>query len=147
MIFYSYEEFKEDVKILAKEIKKDFNPDALLAIARGGMSLGHSLAVALKTRQLFALNSIHYDDTKKLDTIEIFNIPDLSKHKKILLIDDIVDSGESLVEIKKVLLEKFPHIELKIATIFYKETALLEPDFKVKEATEWVDFYWDINLD
>ncbi|EAH7037852.1 phosphoribosyltransferase, partial [Campylobacter jejuni] len=20
-------------------------------------------------------------------------------------------------------------------------------DFKVKEATEWVDFYWDINLD
>lgn len=147
MIFYSYEEFKEDVKILAKKIKEDFNPDALLAIARGGMSLGHSLAVALKTRQLFALNSIHYDDTKKLDTIEIFNIPDLSKHKKILLIDDIVDSGESLTEIKKVLLEKFPHIELKIATIFYKETALLEPDFKVKEATEWVDFYWDINLD
>ncbi|EJT3898508.1 phosphoribosyltransferase [Campylobacter jejuni] len=139
MIFYSYEEFKEDVKILAKEIKKDFNPDALLAIARGGMSLGHSLAVAL--------NSIHYDDTKKLDTIEIFNIPDLSKHKKILLIDDIVDSGESLAEIKKVLLEKFPHIELKIATIFYKKTALLKPDFKVKEATEWVDFYWDINLD
>lgn len=43
MIFYSYEEFKEDVKILAKEIKEDFNPDALLAIARGGMSLGHSL--------------------------------------------------------------------------------------------------------
>lgn len=122
MIFYSYEEFKEDVKILAKEIKEDFNPDALLAIARGGMSLGHSLAVALKTRQLFALNSIHYDNTKKLDTIEIFNIPDLSKHKKILLIDDIVDSGESLAEIKKVLLEKFPHIELKITTIFYKKT-------------------------
>ncbi|EPC6348597.1 phosphoribosyltransferase [Campylobacter jejuni] len=147
MIFYSYEEFKEDVKILAKEIKEDFNPDALLAIARGGMSLGHSLAAALKTRQLFALNSIHYDNTKKLDTIEIFNIPDLSKHKKILLIDDIVDSGESLAEIKKVLLEKFPHTELKITTIFYKKTALLEPDFKVKEATEWVDFYWDINLD
>lgn len=87
------------------------------------------------------------NNTKKLDTIEIFNIPDLSKHKKILLIDDIVDSGESLAEIKKVLLEKFPHIELKITTIFYKKTALLEPDFKVKEATEWVDFYWDINLD
>ncbi|ELN8527142.1 phosphoribosyltransferase, partial [Campylobacter jejuni] len=52
-----------------------------------------------------------------------------------------------LAEIKKVLLEKFPHIKLKIATIFYKKTALLEPDFKVKEATEWVDFYWDINLD
>lgn len=147
MIFYSYDEFKEDVKILAKEIKKDFNPDALLAIARGGMSLGHSLAVALNTRYLFSLNSIHYDDTKKLDTIEIFNIPDLKQYKKILLIDDMVDSGESLAEIKRVLLEKFPHIELKIATIFYKKTALLQPDFKIKEAKEWVEFYWDIKID
>ncbi len=147
MIFYSYDEFKEDVKILAKEIKKDFNPDALLAIARGGMSLGHSLAVALNTRYLFSLNSIHYDDTKKLDTIEIFNIPDLKQYKKILLIDDMVDSGESLAEIKRVLLEKFPHIELKIATIFYKKNALLQPDFKIKEAKEWVEFYWDINID
>lgn len=147
MIFYSYDEFKEDVKILAKEIKKDFNPDALLAIARGGMSLGHSLAVALNTRYLFSLNSIHYDDTKKLDTIEIFNIPDLKQYKKILLIDDMVDSGESLAEIKRVLLEKFPHIELKIATIFYKKNALLQPDFKIKEAKEWVEFYWDIKID
>ncbi|AXP08990.1 phosphoribosyltransferase family protein [Campylobacter hepaticus] len=147
MIFYSYDEFKEDVKVLAKEIKKDFNPGALLAIARGGMSLGHSLAVALQTRQLFTLNSIHYNDTTKLDTIEIFNIPDLSKYKKVLLIDDIVDSGESLSEIKKVLLEKFPHIQLKIASIFYKNSALLIPEFKIKEAKEWVNFYWDINID
>ncbi|TEY00516.1 phosphoribosyltransferase [Campylobacter sp. US33a] len=146
MIFYSYNEFKEDVKTLARKIKKDFDPDVLLAIARGGMSLGHSLAVALNTRKLFALNSIHYDDTKKLDTIEIFNIPDLSQYKKILLIDDIVDSGESLVEIKRVLLEKFPHIELKIVTIFYKKSALLQPDFKIKEAKEWVEFYWDIKI-
>lgn len=75
MIFYSYEEFKEDVKILAKEIKEDFNPDALLAIARGGMSLGHSLAVALKTRQLFALNSIHYDNTKNLILLKFLTFP------------------------------------------------------------------------
>ena len=147
MIFYSYDEFKDDVKILAKKIKTDFKPDALLAIARGGLTLGHSLAVALKTRNLFTLNSIHYDDTKKLDSVEIFNIPNLNSYKKILLIDDIVDSGESLVEIKKVLLEKFPHIELKIVTIFYKKTALLEPEFKVKEAKEWVEFFWDISID
>ncbi|MBZ7935696.1 MULTISPECIES: phosphoribosyltransferase [Campylobacter] len=146
MFFYSYDYFEEDVKFLATQIKKEFNPDALIAIARGGMTLGHSLAVALDTRNLFSLNSIHYDDTKKLDTIEIFNIPDLKNYKKILLIDDIVDSGESLSEIKKRLQEQFPHIELKIATIFYKKTALLEPDFKVKEAKEWIDFFWDIKI-
>ncbi len=82
MIFYSYEEFKEDVKILAKEIKEDFNPDALLAIARGGMSLGHSLAVALQTRKLFALNSIHYDDTKNLILLRFLIFLILASTKK-----------------------------------------------------------------
>ncbi|MBK1972983.1 phosphoribosyltransferase [Campylobacter sp. TTU-622] len=147
MIFYSYDEFEDDVKTLAKEIKNKFNPDAIVAIARGGMSLGHSLAVALNTRNLFSLNSIHYNDTQKLDTIEIFNIPDLSAYKKILLVDDIIDSGESIKEIKRVLEEKFTHIDLKVATIFYKKNALLIPEFTTKEATEWVNFYWDILID
>ncbi|MBK1972252.1 phosphoribosyltransferase [Campylobacter sp. TTU_617] len=147
MIFYSYDEFEDDVKTLAKEIKNQFNPDAIVAIARGGMSLGHSLAVALNTRNLFSLNSIHYNDTQKLDTIEIFNIPDLSAYKKILLVDDIIDSGESIKEIKRVLEEKFTHIDLKVATIFYKKNALLIPEFTTKEATEWVNFYWDILID
>ncbi|QNF77403.1 putative nucleotide phosphoribosyltransferase [Campylobacter vulpis] len=145
-MFYAYDDFEKDVKFLAKKVKEDFNPDALVSIARGGLSLGHSLAVALKTRNLFALNSIHYDDTRKLDSVEVFNIPNLSAYKRVLLIDDIVDSGESLSEIKRILKEKFPHIELKIATIFYKKTALLQPEFSVKEANEWVEFYWDIEI-
>ncbi len=145
-MFYAYEDFEKDVKILAKKVKEEFAPDALVATARGGLSLGHSLAVALKTRNLFALNSIHYDDTRKLDSVEVFNIPNLSAYKRVLLIDDIVDSGESLSEIKRILKAKFPHIELKIATIFYKKTALLQPEFSVKEASEWVEFYWDIEL-
>lgn len=147
MIFYSYDEFEDDVKTLAREIKDNFNPDAIVAIARGGMTLGHSLAVALNTRNLFCLNSIHYNDTQKLDTIKIFNVPDLNAYKKILLVDDIVDSGESIKEIKRVLEEKFTHIDLKVATIFYKKNALLIPEFKTKEATEWVNFYWDILID
>ena len=139
-MFYAYEDFEKDVKFLAKKVKEEFAPDALVAIARGGLSL------ALKTRNLFALNSIHYDDTRKLDSVEVFNIPNLSAYKRVLLIDDIVDSGESLSEIKRILKVKFPHIELKIATIFYKKTALLQPEFSVKEASEWVEFYWDIEL-
>lgn len=146
MIFYSYDEFVNDVKVMATQIKDDFSPDVILAIARGGMTLGHSLAVALKNRNLFSLNSIHYDNTNKLDTIDVFNIPDLSKFSKILLVDDIIDSGESMVEIRRQLLKLYPHLNIKIATIYYKRTALLLPDFKVKEANEWVEFFWDINL-
>ena len=146
MIFYSYDEFAVDVKKMAKDIKDEFDPEVILAIARGGLTLGHSLAVALENRNLFTLNSIHYEDTNKLDTINIFNVPDLSAYKKILLVDDIIDSGESMVEIKRELLKRYPNLEIKIATVFYKEKALLLPEFKVKEAHDWVEFFWDIHI-
>ena len=146
MIFYSYDEFAVDVKKMAKDIKDEFDPEVILAVARGGLTLGHSLAVALENRNLFTLNSIHYEDTNKLDTIQIFNVPDLSKYTKILLVDDIIDSGESMVEIKRELLKRYPNLEIKIATVFYKEKALLLPEFKVKEAHDWVEFFWDIHI-
>lgn len=146
MIFYSYDEFAIDAKKMAKQIKDEFDPEVILAVARGGLTLGHSLAVALENRNLFTLNSIHYEDTNKLDTIQIFNVPNLSKYTKILLVDDIIDSGESMVEIKRELLKRYPNLDIKIATVFYKEKALLLPEFKVKEAHDWVEFFWDIHI-
>jgi len=141
-VYYSYEECRVDCLELVPKIK-EYNPDALIAIARGGLTLGHLLSEALETREIYSLNSIHYDGTKKLDTFEIFNIPDLSRKHKIVLVDDIVDSGESMVEIIKILKEKYPHCEFKIATIFYKPTALIQPDFSVKEAKDWIEFFWE----
>ena len=144
-IYYSYEECLEDCRVLLPQIR-EYNPDAIIAIARGGLVLGHLLSEALNTREIYSLNSIHYDGTKKLDTFNIFNIPNLDKKKKVVLIDDIVDSGESMVEIIKILTEKYPHCEFKIATIFYKPTALIKADFTVKEAKGWIEFFWEVDL-
>ena len=144
-VYYSYENCIEDCKVLIPQIK-EYKPDALVAIARGGLVLGHLLSEALETREIYSLNSIHYDGTTKLDTFEIFNIPDLSRKHKIVLIDDIVDSGESMVEILKILKEKYPTCEFKIATLFYKPTALVQADFTVKEAQHWIEFFWEVDL-
>lgn len=146
MRYYSYDEFKIDVNKLAKEVK-GYDPDVILAIARGGMTLGHFLSEALDMRDLYSINSIHYEETKKLDTIDIFNVPDLSRAKKVLVVDDIIDSGETMIEIKKVIMEKYPHVDLKVASIFYKEKALLRPDFSARVATEWIEFFWDFQID
>ena len=146
MRFYSYEEFKVDVNHLAKEIKP-YNPDVILAVARGGMTLGHFLAEALEMRALYSINSIHYEETHKLDTINIFNIPDLSKAKRVVIVDDIIDSGETMIEIKRVLGEKFPETDFKVASVFYKEKALLRPDFAARDTTDWIEFFWDFQID
>lgn len=143
--YYSYELFKNDTQILVDKCRS-FNPDILLAVARGGLTLSHLMAQALNIRDLYTLNSIHYDEQTKLDTFNIFNIPNISHAKKVLIIDDIIDSGETMVEVLKILKEKFPNIEFKIATLFYKSSAIIKPDFTIRETNEWIEFFWEVDV-
>ncbi len=144
-LYYGYDLFINDTQILVDKCR-DFKPEILLAVARGGLTLSHLMAQAMNIRNLYALNSIHYDGEKKLDSFNIFNIPDLSCSNKVLIIDDIIDSGETMKEILSILKEKFPNIEFKIASLFYKTTALIKPDFSVREANEWIDFFWEVDV-
>ncbi len=142
--YYRYEEFLEDTKTLAGKIE-EFKPDTLLAVARGGLTVGHFIAQIMDTRRLFALNSIHYNQDKKLNSLEIFNIPDLKSAKRVVVIDDIVDSGETLHKILHLLKQKYPNCEFKLATIFYKPTAVIEADYALKVADKWIDFFWEVD--
>jgi len=142
--YYSYNEFLKDTKELHKKIEP-FQADTFLAIARGGLTIAHLLSIASNIRDVFTINSIHYNKDKKLDDIKIFNIPNLSNSKRVLLIDDIADSGETLIATKRELISKYPDIELKVATLFYKESSLFKPDFYIKEAPSWIDFFWEID--
>lgn len=143
--YYGYEEFVQDTQVLVDKCRS-YEPCVLLGVARGGLTLSHLMAQAMNMRNLYTLNSIHYEGELKLDTFNIFNIPDMSHAKKVLVIDDIVDSGETMREILKVLREKFPQTEFKLATIFYKPTAVIEADYTVKIADKWIDFFWEVDV-
>lgn len=147
MTYYDFSSFEHDAKILAKRARDEFNPEVILGIARGGLTLAHFLANALNIRDYFSLNSIHYENTTKLDTVKIYNIPDLSKFKRVLITDDIIDSGKSMVAIKKEISRLYPNLEIAVATIFYKPKALMLPDFTIKEADDWIEFFWDLSLE
>jgi len=142
--YYSYNEFINDTIALSKEVNK-YNPDTIVAIARGGLTIAHFIAQALNLRDVFALNSIHYEQDKKLDSIKIFNIPNLTNAKKVIIVDDIVDSGDTIKEVLTLLSKKYPKCQFKIATLFFKSTAIIKPDYAIKEAKEWIDFFWEID--
>lgn len=142
--YYPYSEFIADVKVLTAKI--DIKPDAILPIARGGLTLGHFLGEYYGIRGVFAINTIGYEDTTKLDEVTVFNVPDLNFAKNVLIVDDIVDSGDTLVEVLKVLNEKFPHVAFYTASLFYKSTAVIEPDWYAKETSEWIEFFWTKDL-
>ncbi|MEA1879060.1 MAG: phosphoribosyltransferase family protein, partial [Campylobacterota bacterium] len=93
--YYPYQEFKEDLKILTQKIDQPF--DAILGIARGGLSMAQMLGEYYDLREVYAINTIGYEDSQKKDSVEVFNIPELKSVKKVLLVDDIIDSGDTLV--------------------------------------------------
>ena len=142
MYDYTYEAFLHDLEHLCTQVAP-FDPQIVLAVARGGVTLGHFLSERLGIRDLFTLNSIHYDGTRKMDRVELFNIPPLPPHARVLLVDDIVDSGETLREILSRLRERFPQTHFKSATLFTKPSACIQPDYSCKEATEWIRFFWN----
>lgn len=142
MIHYEYNQFKNDVLSLAA-ICEPFQPDTLIAVARGGMTLAHALAMTLDIRNLQSIRIESYDGEHQRDTLTIRGECDLSLSKKVLIIDDIVDSGQTLDALLKYLRIRHPDIEFKSAAIYTKPSASIQPEYSLHEATDWIDFFWE----
>jgi len=142
--YYEYSEYLSDSKKLVKLIEDDF--DAIIAIARGGMTLAHMLGEYYDIRNVYSINTIGYNDSKKLEKTEVFNIPDIKDAENILIVDDIVDSGETMQLVLELLSRRYPQSTFKTAALFYKPTALIKPDWYVKVADQWIDFFWSVDL-
>lgn len=143
-IYYPYEEYREDVKRLVQKIDRDF--DAILGIARGGLSLSQLLGEYYNLREVYSINTIGYEDTDKKDSVRVFNIPEFKLSTTVLIVDDIVDSGDTLIEVLAVLNAKYPGVTFLTASLFYKTTAKIEPTWYVKEPKGWIDFFWSVDL-
>ena len=118
-VYYAYDEFRDDLKVLTQKINGDF--DTILAISRGGLCMGQMLGEYYNLREVYAINTIGYEGCKKFDEVKVFNIPNLENSKIVLIVDDIVDSGDTLVEVLKVLKENYPQV------IFYQHLFFINP--------------------
>ena len=142
--YYAYNEYRSDCLELTKLIQYDF--DAIIAIARGGMTMAHMLGEHYDIREVYTINTIGYDDDKKLEKTEVFNIPDIKGAKHILVVDDIVDSGDTMKLVLETMSKRYPNCEFKSASLFYKKTAVMKPNWYVHIADKWVDFFWSVDL-
>ncbi len=142
MKYYAYEDFKNDTKSLIN-IVKDFQADAIVGVARGGLTLAHSVAEGLDIREVQTLRTELYDGSCKRDELSVFDSCSFSSVKKVLVLDDIADSGDTLLAVMKYLQDKYSDVEFRSATLFYKKTSVYEPHFWINEADDWIDFFWE----
>ena len=140
---YSWEEFQADAEVLAKQINmKDF--DCIVGITRGGIFLAGMLAEITGKLELYTIGFNGYKNTKKSTQVAKTTSlhPDLTD-KKILLVDDISDSGDTL----QLALDNLYHKRntVKVVTIHYKKGTKVMPDYCLHETNKWIAYSWDYN--
>lgn len=141
-IWYSWEDMRRNVNDICRDItlsKYDF--DVILGISRGGLVPGVMIS--------------HY--FKKPFKPLIASLRDFpfwedyypsAKEKTILIVDDICDSGETFLLIKKHLESKKFNINFKFASLWWNNECAFEPHYYANEVKKdsnniWIQFPWD----
>jgi len=142
MYYYSYEAFETDMRALLPACRA-YAPDMIVALARGGMMGAQLLGYGLGVRDIGLLRVASYDEAAQRESVTIEGDCPGGPFRRILIVDDIVDSGQTLQQVKTYLQARYPHSEIRCAAPWYKPTACEQPDFTCREATEWIEFFWD----
>lgn len=144
--YYGYEEFRQDVQALAKQVERNFKPQALIAILRGGMTLAHFLGLHWDIKEVYGINASSYGKDRTQGALVIENVPVLkTHHQQVLVVDEIVDSGKSFIGVMQVLHKQYPEVRFKSAVLFAHKSAQFQADFILKEARCWIDFFWEVD--
>jgi hypoxanthine phosphoribosyltransferase len=142
----TWNQIYEMLLLQAQKIKtQNYKPDLIVAIARGGVVPARILSDLLETPNLNFIQIEFYtniNQTLQEPTLKQTLTTNVTS-KKILLIDDISDTGKSL-QLAKTHLQHQGAIEIKIATLYEKPQSVTTPDFYEKQTTSWVVFPWDI---
>lgn len=135
--------------------KENFNPDVIIAIARGGLVPARLVADAMGVYDVLSLKVEHWIVTASHTPEAKIKYPykvDL-QGRKVLIIDDITDTGDSLILAEKHVKENFNAGEIKTATLQYIKGSKYVPNFYADIITDWTWFmypwnYWEdeINL-
>ena len=149
---FSWRDIDELARQLFNLVKSDgYEPEIILGISRGGwiparllsdmfeasyLLEGNKTSSILATMQIGFYTGIAETHSKPVISqdvgVDIFQ-------KRILLIDDLADSGKSLQCALDYLRLKDPK-EVKIATLLNKPWSKVKPDYFAEEATEWAVF-------
>lgn len=141
----------EDVQLAAEKtadmIKRDgFKADIMIAVSRGGFDPARIISDQLDIRKLASLQIIYYSGVgEKKDRPEIlFPLNAKVKGLKVLVVDDVSDSGHSLMTVKNYV-ESLGAAEVKIATLHNKPWSECKPDYFAEEVDKWILYPWEPN--
>jgi len=143
----TWDELHENIKEIANKIKEDdYRPDIVIALSRGGFVPARGICDLMIIKDLVSVKVDHWGVTAAKDGKAHLRYPidvDLTG-KKVLIVDDITDTGDSMI-IAKEFVKKLNPKEIRTAAIFHIKTSKFVPDYYSKELIDWVWVMWPWN--
>lgn len=146
----SWQDMHELAKKAADKIKEEnFHPEAIIAIARGGLVPARLFCDFLHIKNCFSVKVDHWGLTATKDGQAKLTqgLNTSIEGKSILLVDDITDTGQSIT-LAKQHIEEFKPKEVKTATLINLDNSKYIPDFYGDEMPwSWIIFPWNFRED
>ncbi|KQV05962.1 phosphoribosyltransferase [Leifsonia sp. Root112D2] len=138
-------EFGEAARHLASAVlESGYEPDVVLAIARGGLLLAGAMSYALGVKSCGAVNVEFYTGIDERLPEPVLLPPLLEEaalhSKRVLLVDDVADSGRTLAMV--VELVRAGGAEVRTVCLYGKPQSVIEPDFTWRKTSQWITFPW-----
>ena len=141
----TWEDLGQAVRELAGHIEADgYAPDAVLALARGGLPLAGALAYALGVKNMATLNVEFYTgiDERLEEPLLLPPVPDLAvlRANRLLVVDDVADTGRTLALVREFCAEHTA--DVRTAVLYEKPHSVVRCDYVWRRTDRWIDFPW-----
>ncbi|MEM2933825.1 MAG: phosphoribosyltransferase [Halobacteria archaeon] len=143
----TWEDIERHCEVLYRRIKqRGFKPEVIVGIARGGWVPARILSDLLDIDELFTMRIKFYTsiDERAKKPMIVYPLPLNLRGRRVLLVDDIADTGESL-ELAQSHLRENQAGEILTVTIVKKPRSKVIPDLYGVETSAWVVFPWEIS--
>ena len=119
--------------------------DAIICLARGGLRVGDALSrifekpLGVMTTSSYRASGGQVQGSLKIGD-QISAAEDVT-HGRVLLADDLVDSGVTLKAVIPELRRRYPSIEeIRTAVLWYKSVSVIKPDYYAQflETSPWI---------
>jgi len=141
----SWEQIYKMLIEIADRIRRNgFEPSVIVGVSRGGWAPARVMSDLLENPELANVRAEFYLGVAETKGEPVITQPVSTsvKGKKVLVMDDVADTGRSLRLVKTHLLDKGA-TDVKIATIYYKPWSVLTPDYYIKKTKSWIVFPWE----
>jgi hypoxanthine phosphoribosyltransferase len=141
----TWERIYELLLDLASRIRSaDFKPDVIVGVSRGGWAPARIMSDLLENPEMANVKAEFYQgiaETKGEPSITQ-PVSVSVKGKKVLVVDDVADTGKSLALVREHLKEQGA-ADVKIAAIYYKPWSIVTPDWFERKTSRWIIFPWE----